>query len=239
MGKLSQGSSAVARNWPASPAPLGSACYHAAREHPMTPAAEDDAARRGSVTRSVLVGMTLATLVLGGCATTYVQGASAYRAGRYDEAADHFAAVLASQPDRLDAQVGLGLARYKLGDWDGAIEHLGAVVARVPRHATARLFLGLAHLRRGDDGPADEHLSAFRDLRADPGVSGLVDRALHLLRGDPLTRELREYITASLEGAAEWQRELRETRQALRDEELRRLRDDRIIYVVPRSRCRC
>jgi tetratricopeptide (TPR) repeat protein len=205
---------------------------------PMAPL-EDDAAHRGTASRHVLVGITLTTLVLGGCATAYVQGASAYRAGRYEEAADRFTAVLTSEPDRLDAQVGLGLARYKLGDWDGAIEQLGAAVARAPRHATARLFLGLAHLRRGDDGPADEHLSAFRDLRADPGVSGLVDRALYLLRGDPLTRELREYIAASLEGAAEWQRELRETQQALRYEELRRLREDRIIYVLPRSRCRC
>jgi tetratricopeptide (TPR) repeat protein len=183
--------------------------------------------------------MALAALLLGGCATTYVQGTSAYRAGRYDEAADHFAAVLASEPDRLDAQVGLGLTRYKLGDWDAAIEHLDAAVRRAPRQATARLFLGLAHLRRGDDGPADEHLSAFRDLRADPGVTGLVDRALRLLRGDPLTGELREYVAASLEGAAEWQRELRETRQALQNEAVRRLRDDRVIYVFPRSRCRC
>jgi tetratricopeptide (TPR) repeat protein len=194
---------------------------------------------RGVVTRHALIRIALATLLLGGCASTHVQGTSAYRTGRYAEAADHFSAVLASEPDRLDARVGLGLARYKLGDWNEAIDHLGAAVVRAPRHATARLFLGLAHIRRGDDGPADEHLSAFRDLRPDPGVTSLVDRALRLLRGDPLTGELREYVAVSLEGAAEWQRELRETRQALRDEELRRFRDDRIIYVLPRSRCRC
>jgi tetratricopeptide (TPR) repeat protein len=187
----------------------------------------------------VLAGLTLATLLLEGCATTYGRGASAFRAGRYDEAADHFAAVLASAPDRLDAQIGLGLARYKLGDWDAAIEHLSAATARAPDHARARLFLGLAHLRRGDDGPADEHLTTFRGLRPDPGVSGLVDRALRLLRGDPLTGELREYVATSLEGAAEWHYELRQTQQALRDEEMRRLRDDRIIYVFPRARCRC
>jgi tetratricopeptide (TPR) repeat protein len=189
--------------------------------------------------RGAKLAIALAAFLLGGCATTYVQGTSAYRAGRYEEAADHFAAVLASEPDRLDAQLGLGLTRYKLGDWDAAVEHLGAAVRRAPRQATARLFLGLAHLRRGDDGPADEHLSAFRGLPLDPGVGELVDRSLRLLRGDPLTREWREYVAASLEGAAEWQRELRETRQALRDEEIRRLRDDRIIYVFPRSRCRC
>jgi tetratricopeptide (TPR) repeat protein len=183
--------------------------------------------------------MTLLTVLLGGCATAYVRGASAYRAGRYDEAADHFAAILASQPDRLDAQVGLGLARYKLGDWDAAIDLLGAAVARAPEHVRARFFLGLAHLRRGDDGPADEHLSAVRRLRPDPGLGGLVDRALRLLRGDPLIGELREYVATSLEAAAEWHDALRETRQALRDEELRRLRDDRPIYVLPRARCRC
>jgi hypothetical protein len=111
-------------------------------------------------------------------------------------------------------------------------------VAQAPRHAAARLFLGLASLQRGEDGRAGEHLTAFRDLRPDPRAVALVDRVLELLRGDPLTTELRGFIAASLETATEWQREVRATRQALQDEELRRLSRERAIFVIPRG-CRC
>lgn len=176
--------------------------------------------------------------LLGGCATAARQGEAAYRQGRYDEAASRFEAALRENPQRLDALVGLGLSRYKLGDYDGAAVALEGAVAQAPRLATARLFLGLAHLRRGEDGRADEQLTAFRDLGPAPRTTALVDQVLKLLRGAPLTTELREFVAASLETAAEWQREVRETRQALQDEELRRFSRERIIYLIPRG-CRC
>jgi len=181
----------------------------------------------------------VAAALLGGCATAYVQGATAYRQGRYDEAASRFAAVLAEEPDRLDALVGLGLARYQLGAWDDAVDVLERAVAQAPGHAMARLYLGLAHLQRGEEGRADEHLTAFRTLQLDPRTAAQVDRTLRLLRDAPLTADLRAFVAAGLEDAAEWRRELQETRRALRDEQWRRLTDDRFIYVVPRSRCRC
>lgn len=187
--------------------------------------------------RRMLPGLLVAAALLGGCATAYVQGATAYRQGRYDEAASRFAAVLAEDPDRLDALVGLGRARYKLGDWDAAVDALERAVVQAPGHATARLYLGLAYLQRGEEGRAEEHLSAFRSLQADPRTAAQVDRTLRLLRDAPLTSDLREFVAAALEDAAEWRREVQETRRALRDEQLRRLTDDRVIYVVPRCRC--
>ncbi len=195
------------------------------------------AARWGSATRKPLIALLAASL-LGGCATPYREGAAANRQGRCDEAASRFEAALGDDPQRLDALIGLELSRYKLGDYDAAIEALERVVAQAPRHAAARLFLGLASLQRGEDGRADEHLAAFRDLRPDLRTAALVDRVLKLLRVDPLTTELRGFIAASLETALEWQREIRETRQALQDEELQRLSRERTIFVVPRC-CGC
>jgi len=194
---------------------------------------------RASTRASSLAPLILAATLLAGCATTYSQGATAYRQGRYNEAAARFQAVLTEDPNRLDALVGLGLTHYKLGAWDEAIDVLSRAVAGAPRHAASRLFLALAYLQRGDEGRADEHLTAYRDLRPDPRTASLVDRALQLLRGAPLTAELRTFVAASLEDSAELQRELSETRQALQDEEDRRLTYyDRVFYVVPRTRCR-
>jgi tetratricopeptide (TPR) repeat protein len=183
----------------------------------------------------ILAFVALLTL-LGGCSTAYVQGASAYRQGRYDEAADQFAAALAEDPDRVDALVGLGLSRYRQGAWDEAIEALGRVAAREPGYAIARLYLALAYLQRGDAARAEEHLLAYRELRPDPRMTALVNRALRLLRSGPLTDEQRGFVAASLETAAAWQREVYEARQALREAELRRLSDERIFYGIPRTR---
>ena len=194
---------------------------------------------RASTTASSLAPLLLAATLLAGCATTYGQGATAYRQGRYAEAAARFQTVLAEDPNRLDALIGLGLAQYKLGAWGEAIDVLSRAVALAPGHPVSRLFLGLAYLQRGDDGRAEEHLTAYRDLRADPRTAALVDRALQLLRGAPLTAELRTFIAASLEDSAELQRELSETQRALQEEEYRRLTYyDRVFYVDPRVRCR-
>lgn len=158
----------------------------------------------------------LCGLALTACATTYGQARSALAQGDYTEAATHFERVLADEPDRLDALTGLGIARYKLGAYDEAAQTLGRVVARAPRQPAARLYLGLSALRQGEVGTAEEQLSAFRDLRPDPRLAAPVDRALRLMRGDPLTDELRQFIAASLEEQAMLVRELDETKERLR-----------------------
>lgn len=194
------------------------------------------AARGGSATRRGLLALVVVAGLLGGCATAYVQGASAYRQGRYDEAADQFSAVLAEDPARQDALVGLGMARYKLGARDEAIEALSRAVAQAPRDATARLYLALAYLQRGEDGRAEEHLTAYRALGLDARNVTLVDHALRLLRGAPLTAEHRAFVAASLEAAAAWQDEVYSARLAAQAAEFRALTSERVIYLIPRSR---
>ena len=158
----------------------------------------------------ILLGLTLVT----GCATPYGQGRAALAQGRYEEALTRFETLLAREPDRLDALVGVGLARFKLGAFDEAIDALGRAVAQAPGSGTARLYLGLSHLRRGADGPAEEHLAAFLELKPNERIARQVDRALRLMRSEALSPDLRAFVAASLDDAAEWEREVQRERAA-------------------------
>lgn len=80
---------------------------------------------------------------------SYRRGVALYRAGRYQDAAEAFAAVKRAEV-RLDAQYNLGNARFQLGQYQRAIQAYEAVLARDPDHADAKHNLALANrlLRR-------------------------------------------------------------------------------------------
>ena len=163
------------------------------------------------------------TLALAGCATTsYTAGAVAAREGRYAEAVSHYQEALAGDPDRLDALVGLGIARYKLGALDEAIEVLERAVARAPGEATARLYLGLSHFRKGDLDRAEEHLTAFAGLQPERRLAAQAQRTLKLIRTKPLPEETRAFAAASLEDEAELVQEASEAWRALEYERYNR-----------------
>lgn len=161
------------------------------------------------------LALLLGLSVLAGCATTFGKGVAAAREGRYADASHAFERVLTEDPDRFDALVNLGIARYKLGAFDEAIAALARAQARAPRDATPRLYLGLSHLQKGEVGPADEHLTAFGGLAADRRVAAQAERALRLLRGDPLDAETRAFVAASLDDQADLLREVSEAQRAL------------------------
>ena len=165
---------------------------------------------------AVALGILLAMPVLAGCATPYAHGRVALGHERYDEAAGHFSEALASDPARLDARAGLGVARYKLGALDEAADALRQVIAQAPKHAGARLYLGLTYLLKGENGPAAEQLTALRDLRPHPRIAAQIDRALEVIRSGQLSDQLRHFVAASLEDEVQWQREVREAERAQR-----------------------
>jgi tetratricopeptide (TPR) repeat protein len=185
-----------------------------------------------------VLSAVLGLVALGACVTPTLQGEAALRQGRYADAAARFEETLANDPGRLDGLIGLGISKYKLGDFVAAAAALEGAVARAPGNATARLYLGLASLQAGQDGPAEEHLQAFIGLGPEPRVAAHADRVLRMLRREPPTAEMRGFLAASLEDQAQWASELRATTLALRDEQLRRLTDDRIIFLSGR-RCHC
>ena len=151
----------------------------------------------------------LAVVFLAGCATSYGNARMALAQGRYEEAASGFEDVLARHPDRLDALVGLGVARYTLGAFDEATTVLTRAVAQAPKSESAQLYLGLSHLQKGEDGAAEEHLEAFLELKPNTQIRRQADRALKLLRGEHLSPEMRAFIAASLDDEAEWARAVR------------------------------
>lgn len=153
--------------------------------------------------------------VLTACATPYAQGRAALRQGHYGEAAAHFQQVLAENPSRLGALVGLGVSRYKLGAFDEAIETLQRAVAQTPDRREARLYLGVSYLQKGEVGLAEEQLMALAALKPHPRLAEQIDRALRVLRTEfPLAEELRSFLAGSLEHEVEWEREVREAQIA-------------------------
>lgn len=166
--------------------------------------------------RRVAPGLAVLAVLLAGCATAYTEGVAAARRGRYVEASTRFEEALAQRPERLDALIGLGVARYKLGAYDEAIATLDRARERATRDAGVRLYLGLAHLRRGDLGPADEHLTAYANAARGRRSAARAEEALRLLRGDPaVTEAMRTFVAASLEDEAELEREAEDARRAL------------------------
>ena len=161
-------------------------------------------------------GLFLAILALAGCATPYGEGRVALRQERYDEAASHFSEALASDPARLDARAGLGIARYKLGALAEAADALRQVIAQAPKHAGARLYLGLTYLLKGEDGSAAEQLAALQDLKPHPRIAAQIDRALEAIRSGQISDPLRRFVAVSLENEVQWEREVREAERAQR-----------------------
>ena len=153
---------------------------------------------------------------LAGCATPYTQALTAFQQGRYEEAASRFAAVLARDPGRLDALLGLGVTRYRLRDFDATVDVLGRVVSRAPENPEARLYLALSFWQKGEDALAVEHLQALLDLKPAPRLAAQIDRALGVIRLDSLSEQMRAFLAASLEDEWEQEQELRAARLAQR-----------------------
>ena len=134
--------------------------------------------RGGFGVPAILLGLSL----LAGCATPYADGRLALQAGRYPEAARNFQDALARDPDRLDALMGLGIARYKEGKLDEAAAALTRVVARLPNSETTRLYLALSYLRKGQIAEAEDNLTRLIELAPHPRLAAQADRALRLMR---------------------------------------------------------
>ena len=159
--------------------------------------------------------VVLAVIVLGGCASTQRRGEQALYAGQYNDAIHLFQAVLAEEPERRDARLGLGIALYKAGALPDASVTLDEVLARAPTEGAALLYSGLVALQQGDDAAAEERLTRFRDLAGLSRFGAQLDRALRVLRGGgEVSAAMREFIATSLEDAVRSAREVHEARLA-------------------------
>jgi tetratricopeptide (TPR) repeat protein len=146
------------------------------------------------------------------CVTPYGEGQRALSQGHYGQAATYFTQALAEEPRRSDALLGLGLAQYKQGEFADAAGTLERALAERPNDPTTHLYLGLSYLQQGDAFKTEERLSALRALKIDPRMGQQIERALDVIRAEPLSEPIRAFVAGSLETGAELSREAQQAR---------------------------
>jgi tetratricopeptide (TPR) repeat protein len=87
-----------------------------------------------------------------------VRGRLAFASGRYQEAADEFAAAVAADPESARALVNLGTALGHLGDLDAAIDKYEQALAVDPDQVTAHFNLGSTLVEQNRAVDAIPHL---------------------------------------------------------------------------------
>jgi Tfp pilus assembly protein PilF len=89
-----------------------------------------------------------------------VRGRLAYASGRYQEAADEFAAAVAADPRSARSLVNLGTALGQLGDLDAAIGKYEEALTIDPDQATAHFNLGSSLIKQQRAAEAIPHFEA-------------------------------------------------------------------------------
>ncbi len=96
-----------------------------------------------------------------------LRGQTAYRAGRFEEAAAAFRAALAAEPESVRARVNLGSALAGAGRREDAVAIFREAVALDPDNRAARFNLGVLLAQAGDAAGAAETLARVVEL--EPG----------------------------------------------------------------------
>ncbi|HEV8584088.1 MAG TPA: tetratricopeptide repeat protein [Methylomirabilota bacterium] len=156
------------------------------------------------------LALALVAIVVAGCAVTaQSRGERALVQGDFVAARAEFEAALAEHPDRVGALLGLAVAHYKMGALAEAAASFDRVLAQAPQSGTALLYGGLAALQQKRDDVAADRLTRFRAIEPDPRFGAQVDRALALVKGPPVTDEVRTFVATSIEDAARATMEVR------------------------------
>lgn len=108
-----------------------------------------------------------------------VRGRLAFASGRYQEAADEFAAAVAADPKSARALVNLGTALGRVGDLDAAIEKYRQALVVEPDQMTAHFNLGSSLVENGRASEAIPHVEAvLENTPYDAEAQLLMARAL-------------------------------------------------------------
>ena len=94
----------------------------------------------------------------------YQEGRAAYRAGRYDEAVEHFARVASADPQHLKARINWGASLSRGGQPLQALGHFQQVLEQEPDNAAALYNWGAALARLGRHEEALDKFDRARDL---------------------------------------------------------------------------
>ncbi|HMG03127.1 MAG TPA: tetratricopeptide repeat protein [Edaphobacter sp.] len=108
-------------------------------------------------------------------------------------AVKEFAAVLAADPNNLDAQANLGVLLYFQKDYTGAEPHLRAAVEQQPSLTKIRALLGLCERRLGKTDAARTDLEAVLGELDDPGIR--MEVGFELIELDTASQDLARAAT--------------------------------------------
>jgi predicted Zn-dependent protease len=156
-----------------------------------------------TVTRFLAPGVLAVVLLAGVCvsaapppddlAAKARQGREAMAAGRFDEAASVYGAIVEALPDEPGMRLNLGMALSMAGRPREAVPHLQAALKLQPGLLPASLFLGAAYTELGQPAKAVEPLQAFVAAQPDHREARqmLADALLTLERWAPAARHYR------------------------------------------------
>ena len=94
----------------------------------------------------------------------YQEGRAAYQAGRYEDAAGHFARVANADPEHVKARINWGASLSRGGRPLQALGHFRQVLAQEPDNAAAFYNWGAALARLGRHEEALDKFGRARDL---------------------------------------------------------------------------
>lgn len=95
----------------------------------------------------------------------YQKGTTAYRAGDFKAAVDHFKKVVAAAPKEAGAQYLLGASHIGLGDFKKAVKPLEAAIKIDGKLIEARRDLAIAHARSGQAEKAKPQIEALSAMQ--------------------------------------------------------------------------
>ena len=110
-----------------------------------------------------------------------LEGQSAFRAGRYEEAAIAFRKAVEAAPDSVAARIDLGSALGELGDAEAALAEYDKALEIAPANPTALFNAGVLRARRGELELALEHLRFAAQIAPE-------DVTIHLQLGNALRK---------------------------------------------------
>jgi predicted Zn-dependent protease len=134
------------------------------------------------------------------------QGKEAMAAGRFDEAASLYGAIVRALPSEPGMQMNLGMALVMGGRPQEAVPHLQTALRLKPDLLPASLFLGAAHADLGQTAKAVEPLQKFVAAQPDhhDARQMLADALLKLERWGPAAQHYRVLAQQAPEDPKAW-----------------------------------
>lgn len=134
------------------------------------------------------------------------QGKAAMAAGRFDEAAALYGAIVQALPNEAGMRMNLGMALSMAGRPREALSHLQAALRLNPDLLPASLFLGAAYTELGQPAKAVEPLQKFVAAQPDHREARqmLADALLTLERWEPAARHYRALTQQAPDDPKAW-----------------------------------